>query len=251
MHISPGELRLVRQEGLLLRYTVLGGAALVLVEVPGRGSSGTALEEPCREPHWGVVVQGEMVVERAGRTSIVPAGAGYHLPAGGPEHRFRATAGAVLLGFVPPEEQRRGTDGFDRLRPAAADDEPDGTVILPGSLRLLDARLGQVEAEMRRLDSWVFTRETFGRTSGYGSGYCDLPHWGLVVQGTLAIDWEDDVEVLTAGDLFHCPAGPPGHRLEAPDGAIVVGFTSADALLNTERTASWLQSMDGGLPAAG
>ncbi len=74
------------------------------------------------------------------------------------------------------------------------------------------------------------TRVRMGERSGYTTGWCDAPHWGLVTAGRMAIEWEDDVEILSTGDIFHCPAGPPGHRLEAADPATFVDLTPVAAL---------------------
>ena len=61
---------------------------------------------------------------------------------------------------------------------------------------------------------FVMSRIKMGERSGYTAGWCDAPHWGIVTEGRLAIEWEHDVEILSKGDVFHCPAGPPGppHR---------------------------------------
>jgi quercetin dioxygenase-like cupin family protein len=81
-----------------------------------------------------------------------------------------------------------------------------------------------------------------GERSGYTSGWCDMPHWGMVTAGRLAIEWEDDVEILSPGDVFHCPAGPPGHRLQAADPATLVDLTPVRAFDTTARTADWRQA---------
>ena len=75
------------------------------------------------------------------------------------------------------------------------------------------------------MSAYVMTRVRMGERSGYTAGWCDAPHWGLVTEGRMAIEWEDDVEILAKGDIFHCPAGPPGHRLEAADPATLIDLT--------------------------
>ena len=55
-----------------------------------------------------------------------------------------------------------------------------------------------------------------GERSGYTTDWCDAPHWGLVTNGQMAIEWEDDVEILSSGDIFHCPAGPPATGSKRP-----------------------------------
>ena len=83
------------------------------------------------------------------------------------------------------------------------------------------------------------TRVRMGERSGYTSTWCDAPHWGMVTAGRLAIEWEDDVEILSKGDIFHCPAGPPGHRLEAADPATFIDLTPISALESDGRLAEW------------
>jgi quercetin dioxygenase-like cupin family protein len=60
-----------------------------------------------------------------------------------------------------------------------------------------------------------------------------------VTAGSLAIEWEDDIEILAAGDVFWCPGGPPGHRLEAADPAAIIDLTPADALTGDGRLVTW------------
>jgi quercetin dioxygenase-like cupin family protein len=84
----------------------------------------------------------------------------------------------------------------------------------------------------------VMAQTRFGQGSGYTTEWCDAPHWGLVTSGRLAIEWENDVEILSAGDVYHCPAGPPGHRLEAADPASVIELTPL-VLAPGTRVAPW------------
>jgi hypothetical protein len=60
-----------------------------------------------------------------------------------------------------------------------------------------------------------------------------------VTDGRLAIEWEADIEVVAAGDIYHCPGGPPGHRLEAADPAGIVDLTPVEALRTGTRLAPW------------
>jgi hypothetical protein len=83
------------------------------------------------------------------------------------------------------------------------------------------------------------TRSAFGSTSGYNTSWCDLPHWGVVVAGGAAIEYEDDVEVVSAGDFYYCPPGPPGHKLEVADGAVLVDFTPREAVDAGARVSDW------------
>jgi hypothetical protein len=78
-----------------------------------------------------------------------------------------------------------------------------------------------------------------GERSGYTAGWCDAPHWGMVTAGRLAIEWEDDIEILSKGDIFHCPSGPPGHRVEAADPASFVDLTPMASFEDGRRLADW------------
>ena len=87
------------------------------------------------------------------------------------------------------------------------------------------------------MSRFVLTQARFGPGSGYTSEWCDAPHWGLVTAGRIAIEWEDDLEIVAAGDVYHCEGGPPGHRLEAADPASIVDLTPTDRLGG--RLAAW------------
>ena len=86
------------------------------------------------------------------------------------------------------------------------------------------------------MGDWLFTRSAFGALSGFAEGWCDLPHWGLVIEGDLVLHWENgEIELLGRGDAFHCPAGPPGHRIEVADVAAIVDYTPIAAIDEPER----------------
>ena len=61
----------------------------------------------------------------------------------------------------------------------------------------------------------------------------------MVTAARLAIEWENDVEILSKGDIFHCPAGPPGHRLEAADPVTLIDLTPIEHLEAGGRVAEW------------
>ncbi len=88
MHVAPVDLRAVRQGGIDLRFAMLGSMAYVLAEIPDSGSSGTSMEQPCVRPHWGFVIEGQLSFVTARRRLEIAAGHAFHVPAGGPEHRF-------------------------------------------------------------------------------------------------------------------------------------------------------------------
>jgi hypothetical protein len=90
---------------------------------------------------------------------------------------------------------------------------------------------GQIETESAIMGDWLFTRSRFGPLSGYAEGWCDLPHWGLVLDGDLVLHWEDgELELLGPGDAFHCPSGPSGHRIEVADRATIIDYTPTAAI---------------------
>jgi quercetin dioxygenase-like cupin family protein len=245
VHVTPTELRVVSRGDLLLRFALLDRAAYVLAEMPSTGSAGSSLEDACTEGHWAIVLRGQLELEYDGESRSLPAGTLFHVPEGPPEHRFRTAGRTVFAGFVPIE--RIGVAYPDTMpdagEPAPSDPivdrlPPASVTMMPG-LGTVQAGLGRVEAEAALMGPWVACRSTFGKTSGYGSSWCDLPHWGMVLTGGVTIEWEDDVEILTAGDVYYCPAGPPGHHIEVADAATIVDFTPRDAFAATDRVAEW------------
>ena len=89
------------------------------------------------------------------------------------------------------------------------------------------------------MGTWVFMRTTYSPMSGYTSGWCDVPHWGLVLTGDLALNWEGGVELLTAGDVYYCPAGPPGHQFQVPDAATTIDYTPLERFDTDDRVMEW------------
>lgn len=243
MHVTPSELRIIRQDGILIRFALLGPLAYVLVDLPGSGSSGTQIEQPCTRPHWGFVIAGDVVFESGEVRLAIPPGRAFHVPSGALPHRFRIDGAARIAGFEPVDPVVDASDaalaarGFEVLpadasRPASVIAAP-GTPVLEG---------GQIEATTWPMSSFVLTQARFGPGSGYLDDWCDAPHWGLVTAGRLAIEWEDDIEIVAAGDVYHCPAGPPGHRLEAADPASIIDLTPIAAFVGGTRLAPWRRS---------
>ena len=151
-------------------------------------------------------------------------------------HRFRASSRVVVAGFAPVTEpidespealQARGIEVLSRVGPPPP---------RPGTMRVVGSRsrtiaLGQIETETAVMGDWLFRRSTFGPQSGYAEPWCDLPHWGFVLDGNMVLHWESqDLELLGPGDVYHCPGGPPGHRMEVADSALVVDYTPMSAL---------------------
>lgn len=242
MHVAMPDLRALRQGGLVLRYAVLGSIAFVLVEVPETGSAGTTLETPSRQAIWAVVIDGELTYEANGRSLGIPAGHALHVPGGEPEHRLRALGGSRLAGFQPIDPSVEITDrllaeqGFEILGPAAGG--ATAPLVMPTSARGM-APPGVIEARTSSMPPYAMTLAQFGPSSGYTADWCDAPHWGLVTDGQLVIEYEHDVEIVTAGDVYHCPSGAPAHRLEAADPATVVDLTPIEAIVGNHRLAEW------------
>jgi quercetin dioxygenase-like cupin family protein len=214
--------------------------AYVLAELPGAGSAGTSLEAPCERPHWGLVVDGELTYATDRRRIAIPPGRAFHVPAGGPEHRFETDGRATVAGFQPIEQPEfsdaiLGDRGFE---PAG---RPLGTTIVP--ILPADAvQPGDIKVDSWPMSGFVMSRVRMGERTGYTTGWCDAPHWGLVTSGRITIEWEGDVEILGKGDIFHCPAGPPGHRIEAADPATFVDLTPKAAFATDCRLADWRRS---------
>jgi quercetin dioxygenase-like cupin family protein len=245
MHVAPVELRALRQGPIVLRFAMLGEMAYVLAELPASGSSETSLEQRCSLPHWGFVIEGELTFVRDDRREIIPTGRAFHVPAGGHEHWFEASGPALIAGFQPIEPDLDVTDkglkaqGFEAVSPNAA-----GTATIVPAIATRKVPAGQIRIETWPMSSYLMTRVRMGERSGYTTGWCDAPHWGMVTAGRLAIEWEDDVEILSMGDIFHCPSGPPAHRLEAADPATFVDLTPISALRGEGRLADWRRGAD-------
>jgi quercetin dioxygenase-like cupin family protein len=252
MHVSPVDLRTLRQDGILIRFATLGSLAYVQAEIPDGGTAGTSLDRPCAEAHWGFVISGELTFVTERERETITAGRAFHVPAGGPEHRFETGARAVIAGFAPVStdldlsDARLAEQGFEIIAARQR------AIIVP-ALAPRPVSSGQIRAESWPMSGLVLTRVRMGERSGYTSGWCDAPHWGLVISGRLAIEWEDDVEILAAGDVFSCPEGPPGHRLEAADPATFIDLTPLAALDASRRLASWRRGVEynAGSPSSG
>lgn len=246
MHVTPGALRVVRRGPMAIRFAMLESMAFVLAELPESGSEGTTIEQPCVRPHWAFVIDGDVTFETEGRRQTIEPGSAFHVPAGGPPHLFRTSGPATIAGFEPVEAAADASDsalaaqGFEILAPEG-DGEPS---VIPATMEpLVEPRA--IEAQAWAMSSLVLIQCRFGPGSGYTTDWCDQPHWGMVTAGKLAIEWEDDIEILGAGDVYHCPAGPPGHRLEAADPASIVDLTPLSAFSARIRTATWRRRLPG------
>jgi hypothetical protein len=244
MHVAPADLRSIRRDNVLVRFALLGDFAYVLAELPASGSAGTFVEQACERPHWAFVVSGRVEVEtRASRVEI-PGGSAFHVPEG-LWHRLHATGRTRIAGFdridpradLSDEGLRAGgyevVRGNGLTRPGVPGGEAETRV----------ADVGEIATAGTQMGDLLFCQTRFGPRSGYASPFCDLEHWGLVTSGSIAIEWEDDVEVLAAGDIFRCEAGPPGHRITAADPASIVDFTPLVAFRGSGRVVDWRQDL--------
>jgi quercetin dioxygenase-like cupin family protein len=239
MHVTPNDLRMVQQDRTVIRFALLDAMAFVLAEIPATGSSGASIEQPCVRPHWGFVTAGDVEFEWGSRREKLRAGCVFHVPPGGPPHRFVATGSVRIAGFESIDPWVEATDarfaqrGFDAL----SRENVGATRIIPATVGPLpDPK--QIEVRTWPMSSLVMAQTRFGQGSGYTTEWCDAPHWGLVTSGRIAIEWENDVEILSAGDVYYCPAGPPGHRMEAADPASVIDLTPTELAPGT-RVAPW------------
>jgi quercetin dioxygenase-like cupin family protein len=245
MHVGPADFRSIRREGLLLRFAILGQVAYVLAEVPAGGSAGTVLEEACERPHWAFVVSGAIELDAADRPVTVPAGSAFHVP-DGVSHRIRAAGRTRLAGFEPIAARQDVSDaalraqGFEILGEVPGASHAIAPALDPASLPI---EPGEIVTTGSGMGSLLFCQTRFGPRSGYASPFCDLEHWGQVAAGNIAIEWEDDIEVLTAGDVFYCPPGPPGHRFQAADPSATIDFTPLEAFTGAGRIVEWRQAL--------
>lgn len=239
VHVSPSELRMVRQDRIVVRFALFETMAFVLAEIPSSGSRGTSIEGPCVKPHWGFVISGEVEFERGGRRETIGTGSAFHVPAGGAPHRFLAGGAARLAGFEPVDpgidtsESALLAQGLEVL----GREHLSATTVIPAAIMPLPEPK-HIDVRAWPMSSLVMTQARFGPGSGYTTDWCDAPHWGLVTSGGIAIEWQNDIEILAAGDVYHCPAGPPGHRLEAADPASIIDLTPIESA-GQARVAPW------------
>ena len=242
MHVALPDLRALRQGGLIIRYALLGPVAFVLAEVPAAGSSGTQIEQPSRQGRWLLVIGGELTYVDSGRSLRVPAGNALYVPPGGPEHRLTATGHARIAGFQPIDPSAEVTDqvladrGYEILGPASAS---RALPLIAPTTTGRPPRAGVIDGRTSPMPPFALTVVQFGPASGYTADWCDAPHWGLVTGGHLVIEYEHDVEIVAAGDVYHCPAGEPAHRLQAADPATIVDLTPIEAISGGGRVAEW------------
>lgn len=251
MHVTPNELRVLRQHGIVIRFALLESMAYVVAELPATGSTGTSLEEPCTRPHWGFVLDGDVTfVSKKVRQKLAPGNA-FHVPPGVPAHRFEVHGPARIAGFEPIDPVVDTSDaglvaqGFELI---GGDEGGSASLVPARGSQFVESR--QIDARTWPMSSLVLTRARFGAGSGYLNDWCDAPHWGLVTSGQFAIEWEDDLEIVAAGDVYHCPGGPPGHRLEAADPAALVDLTPIAAFHGGLRLAPWRQVVIESEPAS-
>jgi mannose-6-phosphate isomerase-like protein (cupin superfamily) len=244
MHVAPADFRSVRRHNVLVRFAILDGVAYALAEVPAGGSGGTFVEAACERPHWGFVSAGKVTLETRDGEVEIPAGSAFHVP-GGLWHRLHAEGRTRVAGFerIDPRfdlsDEGLRAEGFEVLGgdasaraviPAVHSSDAD---VEPGGVATIGTHMGEL----------LLSQTRFGPRSGYTSPFCDLPHWGLVTAGSIAIEWENDIEVLTAGDVFLCTAGPPGHRFTAADPAAIIDFTPLSAFARAGRVVDWRQKL--------
>ena len=242
MHLAQADLRSVRHDGLAIEFGILGPVAYILAIIPRTGSKGTSLEQPCERPHWGFVIDGDITVVQGRRRSAIGPGHAFHIPGGPPAHTVEASPGARIAGFEPVDLAVEPTDETLRAQGFEVTERERRPAVVPGVIAAL-VDPGTVDAEFHRMSSLVLTRARLGATSGYASEWCDLPHWGLVLAGGVALETEADVEVLATGDIFYCPPGPPGHRVLAADPATLLDLTPASAIDASVRMTGWRRPM--------
>ncbi|MFL5681085.1 MAG: cupin domain-containing protein [Chloroflexota bacterium] len=250
MHVAPAGFRAIRNGGVTLRFAVLRDIAAVLAELPETGSAGTIVEELCERPHWAFVARGSIVVTAdTGRWEIA-AGTAFHVPPDLP-HRFHASGRAELVGFErlgPDDEitdERLAEHGFEIVRGAGTASRG----VLPVPAPRAPADDGEIASQAVAMGDLLLAQTRFGARSGYTSLFCDLEHWGIVTAGSLVIEWERDIEILSAGDVFYCPPGPPGHRFHAADPAASIDFTPLAGFDRPGRVVDWRRVVAAGIPS--
>jgi hypothetical protein len=62
-------------------------------------------------------------------------------------------------------------------------------------------------------------------------GRCQCPHWGIVTKGSFTVQYADNAETVTQGDVFHMT---PGHVPTYEVGTELVQFSPTDQLKATD-----------------
>jgi mannose-6-phosphate isomerase-like protein (cupin superfamily) len=232
---------------LIVRFAPLGPVVYAVVELGQEGSEGTSLEEPCTSPHWGLMLSGQMDVVRDGLPPVrLDAGQAFHVPAGDPAHRFRAPGRSAVVGFIPLQDPAIEDIDIENAGFELVDEvgqlpnlPPSVAVSVAMTSEVVPLHRGQIEAESSLMGDWLLCATRFGGVSGYTTSWCDQPHWGIVIHGTVAIEWESEMEIVSAGEAYYCPPGPPGHRIEVTDAATIMDFTPVEAMIRPGRVADW------------
>jgi hypothetical protein len=219
-----------------MRFAVLGEITYVDAVVPPDAALAPEADLPCERTHRGVVLEGGFALERPHERHPIEARTAFHVLGGAPPHRHLVDRPTRVLAFEPSVEdlgdaelRRLGLEPVTRpdpFAPAWSDTRPSPPT-------------GRIEAEFAVMGSWVLTVARLGPRGGFANDYCDAPHWGTVLAGNVTIEWEDDVELLAAGDVYRCLPGPPGHRMLAVGPATMVDVTPLSALDGHGRLIPW------------
>src|SRR5205823_9688288 len=109
-------------------------------------------------------------------------GTAFYVRPGKPAHRFSGDRTSVLAGFLPvpakldiSDDSLRG-QGFEIVTKPPSPPLMPSTVSL-GSVQQSASSPGDVAVEPAVMGSWVCSQLVFGKSSGYATDWCDLPHW--------------------------------------------------------------------------
>lgn len=241
MRVATASLQAVRRGGMLARYHVFGPVVAVVADLPSEGTSGTGLDEPCLTEHHGMVLSGAFSVDYAeGQSETFETGTAFYVPVGPPTHTFRSAPGTVVAGFTPSREEQPVDRAALEALGYSVIDQPAAHVGLPTTVVTAPSlqpfrKSGAIKVEAAEMGPWIFMRSAFGPRSGYTSGWCEVEHWGFVLDGEIAIQFEDSTDLVGRGDAFYAPAG---HRFVSADGATIIDYTPNSAIGAT-RVSRW------------
>lgn len=258
MHVAQAALLPGRRGPIGVRYAHLGSVAYVVASVPpGMSPCGS---NSCRLSHWGMVLDGSLAIEQGGTRTELPARSVFHVAGGRAAHRMLALGSVEVASFEPPTDRARfeppdgepssdgatrdrvgGGRGWHSSRPARS--HAQTPVQAFGVSARADLEDGMIAATGMTMGELVFTAASLGSRTGYTDDWCDLPHWGIVASGSIAIEWERDIEVVSAGEVYACPPGPPGHRFQAADPAAILDFTPIAAIRSASRVIEWRRDL--------
>lgn len=88
-----------------------------------------------------------------------------------------------------------------------------------GGLAIQEAKWGDMHLGIETYNEKIDLTPFF---KGLPNDRCQSPHWGYMVKGSMRVKYEDNEEVINAGDAYYLP---PGHLAIVEAGSEMVEFS--------------------------